>query len=103
MRKYKTITNNPDRVGKDTKQIIFFEELKGESLENVVEYWLMMNKSGAITINAELLPHISRGDNSDKLLLVKEINNKIKEIETLINKLEETEIDRLERGKDKEE
>jgi hypothetical protein len=59
-------TNNPDKVGKDAKQIIFFEELRGESLEAVVQYWVTVNKVG--TIN-------------------KEIKNKIKEIEILTDKL----------------
>jgi hypothetical protein len=98
MKRYSKMTNNPDRVGKDTKQIIYFEELRGESLENVVEYWLMMNKRVTIMEGVG-----SRGYKPDQLLLVKEIKNKLQEIETLINKLEETEIDRLERGKDKEE
>lgn len=80
MRKYSKI-RNIDRVHEDAREVIFFEELKGESLENVVEYWVMINKGG--TIVAEFTPE----DNSDKRLLVKEINNKIKEIEILIDKL----------------
>jgi hypothetical protein len=98
MRKYKTIVNNPFRVGKDAKQVIYFEELKGLSLESIVEDWVMINKVGSI-----MEGEVCKGYKPDQLLLVKEIKNKIKEIETLINKLEETEIDRLERGKDKEE
>jgi hypothetical protein len=103
MKRYSKMTNNPDRVGKDTKQIIYFEELRGYELMPLVSDWIMMNNKGEI-IEGLAPKYYSRSkDKTEKLLLVKKINKKIKEIETLINKLEETEIDRLERGKDKEE
>ncbi|MFN9912940.1 MAG: hypothetical protein ACK53L_10160 [Pirellulaceae bacterium] len=85
-------------MGKDARGVIYFEELKKVGLVELVEDWVMMNKVGSI-----MEGEVCRGYKPDQLLLVKEIKNKIKEIETLINKLEETEIDRLERGKDKEE
>jgi hypothetical protein len=98
MREYKTIVNNPFRVGKDARGVIYFMELEGVGLVELVEDWVMINKRVTIMEGVG-----SRGYKPDQLLLVKEIKNKLQEIETLINKLEETEIDRLERGKDKEE
>lgn len=98
MKRYKTMVNNPFRVGKDARGVIYFMELEGLSLESIVEDWVMINKRGSIMEGLG-----TRGYKPDQLLLVKEIKNKLQEIETLINKLEETEIDRLERGKDKEE
>jgi hypothetical protein len=89
MRKYKTIVNNPFRVGKDAKQVIYFEMLKGYELMSLVSDWVLMNKGGEI--DEELAPkYYSRSkDKTEKLLLVKKINKKIKEIEKLIDKLSE--------------
>lgn len=89
MRKYKTIVNNPFRVGKDARGIIYFEELKNVGLVELVEDWVMMNKAASIMERGES----RREDKPDKLLLVKEIKAKLIEIETLINKLEEIHLE----------
>lgn len=34
---------NPDKVSKDAKEVIFLEGFRGETLENVVDYWADMN------------------------------------------------------------
>lgn len=73
--------NNPSRVGDSAKEFIFLEGFKGQSLEAVVEYWFCMNKGGS------LIEELITEDEVNKLPIIKEINNKTKEIEILINKL----------------
>ena len=73
--------NNLSRVGDNAKEVIFLEGFKGESLENVVEYWIN------ITHRATLIEEFITEDEVDKLPIIKEINDKIKEIDTLIKKL----------------
>jgi hypothetical protein len=73
--------NNPSRVGDNAKEVIFLEGFKGQSLENVVEYWFGMNKGGS------LIEELITEDEVDKLPIIKEINDKIKEIDILIKKL----------------
>jgi len=73
--------NNLSRVGDSAKEVIFLEGFKGQSLENVVEYWINFNKG--VTLIEELITE----DEIDKLPIIKEINDKIKEIDTLIKKL----------------
>jgi hypothetical protein len=73
--------NNPSRVGDNAKEFIFLEGFKGESLENVVEYWI--NTNHRATLIAEFITE----DEVDKLPIIKEINDKIKEIDILIKKL----------------
>lgn len=73
--------NNLCRVGDSAKEVIFLEGFKGESLENVVEYWINTNH------RATLIEEFITEDEIDKLPIIKEINDKIKEIDTLIKKL----------------
>jgi hypothetical protein len=73
--------NNPYRVGDSAKEVIFLEGFKGESLENVVEYWINTNH------RATLIEEFITEDEIDKLPIIKEINDKIKEIDILIKKL----------------
>ena len=73
--------NNPYRVGDNAKEVIFLEGFKGESLENVVEYWINTNH------RATLIEEFITEDEIDKLPIIKEINDKIKEIDILIKKL----------------
>lgn len=73
--------NNPYRVGDSAKEVIFLEGFKGQSLENVVEYWFMINKGGS------LIEEPITEDEVNKLPIIKEINDKIKEIDILIKKL----------------
>ena len=73
--------NNPSRVGDNAKEVIFLEGFKGESLENVVEYWININH------RATLIEEFITEDEIDKLPIIKEINDKIKEIDILIKKL----------------
>ena len=73
--------NNLSRVGDNVKEVIFLEGFKGESLENVVEYWINTNH------RATLIEEFITEDEIDKLPIIKEINDKIKEIDILIKKL----------------
>jgi len=73
--------NNLSRIGDSAKEIIFLEGFKGQSLENVVEYWINTNNG------ATLIEEFITEDEIDKLPIIKEINDKIKEIDTLIKKL----------------
>ena len=73
--------NNLSRVGDNAKEVIFLEGFKGESLENVVEYWININH------RATLIEEFITEDEIDKLPIIKEINDKIKEIDILIKKL----------------
>ena len=73
--------NNPYRVGDNAKEVIFLEGFKGESLENVVEYWININH------RATLIEEFITEDEIDKLPIIKEINDNIKEIDILIKKL----------------
>ena len=73
--------NNPYRVGDNAKEVIFLEGFKGESLENVIEYWININH------RATLIEEFITEDEIDKLPIIKEINDKIKEIDILIKKL----------------
>lgn len=78
MNKYSKV-NNPDRVSKDAKGLILFEELKNEPLDNVIEYWVTVNKNSTIVEEFNT--------DKDKTTLIKEINKKVKELEILIKKL----------------
>jgi abortive infection bacteriophage resistance protein len=35
--------NNTARVSKDAKEVIFLENFKGDSLENIIDYWALVN------------------------------------------------------------
>ena len=41
--------NNPDKVSKDAKEVIFLEGFKGETIENIIEYWDIMNTNNSET------------------------------------------------------
>jgi hypothetical protein len=73
--------NNLSRIGDSAKEVIFLEGFKGESLENVVEYWINLNKG------ATLIEEFITEDEINVLPIIKEINGKIKDIDTLIKKL----------------
>ncbi len=73
--------NNLSRIGDSAKEVIFLEGFKGQSLEAVVDYWFMINKGGTLT--EELITE----DEVSKLPIIKEIKDKIKDIDTLIKKL----------------
>ena len=73
--------NNLSRIGDSAKEVIFLEGFKGQSLENVVEYWFMINKGGS------LIEELITEDEVNKLPIIKEINDKLKDIDTLIKKL----------------
>lgn len=84
MNKYKH-QNNPDKVSRDAKDLIFLESFKGESLENIIDYWASMNISKldiiSVTENSKInqaidiikreLDNNSRGNISIKELLKK--------------------------------
>jgi hypothetical protein len=70
MSKYSKV-NNPDRVSKDTKEVIFFKELKGESLENVVDYWAMLNISNLSLLSVTENPKIKQAID----IIKKELDN----------------------------
>jgi hypothetical protein len=59
MSKYSKV-NNPDRVGKDAKEVIFLELFKGESLENIIDYWATMNISKLDIISVTENPKINQ-------------------------------------------
>jgi antitoxin component YwqK of YwqJK toxin-antitoxin module len=40
--------NNHNRVGQNAKELIFLEGFDGQSIENIVETWLMINKKGTL-------------------------------------------------------
>lgn len=73
--------NNLSRIGDSAKEVIFLEGFKGQSLENVVEYWININH------RATLIEEFITEDEIDKLPIIKEINDNIKEIDILIKKL----------------
>ena len=73
--------NNLSRIGDSAKEVIFLEGFKGQSLENVVEYWINFNKG--VTLIEEFITE----DEINVLPIIKEINGKIKDIDTLIKKL----------------
>jgi hypothetical protein len=73
--------NNLSRIGDNAKEVIFLEGFKGESLENVVEYWINFNKG--VTLIEEFITE----DEINVLPIIKEINGKIRDIDTLIKKL----------------
>jgi hypothetical protein len=41
--------NNPDKVSKDAKEVIFLEGFKGETIENIIEYWDIVNTNNSET------------------------------------------------------
>ena len=47
MNKYSKVTP-PPRAGDEAKDAIFFEGLKGETLENVIDYWNVMNNNNIL-------------------------------------------------------
>ena len=47
MNKYSKVNKN-SRVGDEAKEAIFFEGLKGETLENVIDYWNVMNNNNIL-------------------------------------------------------
>jgi hypothetical protein len=73
--------NNLSRIGDSAKEVIFLEGFKGQSLENVVDYWMSLNK------RATLIEELITEDEVNKLPIIKEIKDKIKEIDILIKKL----------------
>lgn len=73
--------NNLSRIGDSAKEVIFLEGFKGQSLENVVDYWMSLNKG------ATLIEELITEDEVNKLPIIKEIKDKLKEIDILIKKL----------------
>jgi hypothetical protein len=73
--------NNLSRIGDSAKEVIFLEGFKGQSLENVVDYWMSLNKG------ATLIEELITEDEVNKLPIKKEIKDKLKEIDILIKKL----------------
>lgn len=63
--------NNPNRVGKDAKEFIFLELFKGESLENVIDYWATMNISNLNIYTVTENPKINQAID----LIKRELNN----------------------------
>lgn len=71
MSKYKKIENT-ERVSENAKEVIFLDGFKGETLENVISYYLMANSIN-LTVGDDGLPY--------------PISKESKELESLVNKM----------------
>jgi hypothetical protein len=45
--KRKYIVSDPNKISKDTKDMLFFEGFKGESLSNIIDYYVLTNYSNS--------------------------------------------------------
>jgi hypothetical protein len=45
--KRKYIVSDPNKISKDTKDMLFFEGFKGESLSNIIDYYVITNYSSS--------------------------------------------------------
>ena len=51
--KRKYIVSDPNKISKDTKDMLFFEGFKGESLSNIIDYYVLTNYSNSDFITNE--------------------------------------------------
>jgi hypothetical protein len=75
-KKRQYLVKDTNKVAEEAKEKIFFEELKGEPLSNVIEYWCMVN-------GKDFLGSPPVGFRTEENL--KAIEDKISELNTLLN------------------
>ena len=75
-KKRQYLVKDPKKVDEGAKEIIFFEQLRGEPLSNVIDYWCLVN-------DKKFLGSPPVGFRTEENL--KAIEDKISELNTLLN------------------